>query len=589
MPGKRRKISVSSSDSDYTDTSPPPSSKKAKSSRSRKERSFRTTRSIWTSASSENWNTLVTESSLSTSSISTRPPRPRGIHALVRCATDAVGRGFKVLWEDGDMISDGEIVVGPGRRFKEDWMYVPNHLKVGVRDKIFRLWGGYLTISMIHELFSIPPRLILAGELLPAISAADYLKNLIPPERDRLQYTQLILTHVCSATDIGIAGLIYHLPNLEVINLKGCTLAGPRTVKTILERCSNLRRINLKSTKIGEKEVGMLLRKFGKQLEGLKVDTVTFENINETFDSSPYPSLTHLCLPGKLLNIPTNDFRARSRLMGQTIGYPKPRPTSESCIIQWSHFGDIFPRLTYLYLPGLLIPEDTIIDLTPHTLVKLSIGPDGPPVPIKTIIRIVETQSDSLRSIHLGNILPSGGKSPNGLDFEILGMKLKMCGKLEDFRLQADARGSKDILCDLAMARCSDLIYVPGLTGPWRRTLKRLLLAVPQPISTFSFLPIPNDDQDTWSTTMTEPSPLEQLDLPSANLGMSAMIARALTSFPNLRTLDLSGTTVTDDDMKIILDRCPLLSRINLTSCKGINVRHRRNIFKAHLNEADEL
>lgn len=35
-----------------------------------------------------------------------------------------------------------------------------------------------------------------------------------------------------------------------------------------------------------------------------------------------------------------------------------------------------------------------------------------------------------------------------------------------------------------------------------------------------------------------------------------------------------------DDDIKIIIRHCQLLSRINLTSCRGIDVRHRRNIFE---------
>lgn len=36
----------------------------------------------------------------------------------------------------------------------------------------------------------------------------------------------------------------------------------------------------------------------------------------------------------------------------------------------------------------------------------------------------------------------------------------------------------------------------------------------------------------------------------------------------------------TDEDVFTILDGCPLLSRIDLTSCRGVNVRNRRNIFK---------
>lgn len=87
----------------------------------------------------------------------------------------------------------------------------------------------------------------------------------------------LILTHSPTSSDVGIAGLIYHLPNLEAINLKGCTSVAEKTVKTILNRCAGLRKINLKGTKIVERGVKDLLGTFGGQLESFKIDNVTFD------------------------------------------------------------------------------------------------------------------------------------------------------------------------------------------------------------------------------------------------------------------------------------------------------------------------
>jgi len=95
--------------------------------------------SIWNGP--DDWPQLVADSSLSTSSISTRAPRPRGLHTLSRCATDAAARDFKTLWED----------IADGRTWKEWWNLVPDHLKVGVRDGVFKLWGGYLTQAVIRE------------------------------------------------------------------------------------------------------------------------------------------------------------------------------------------------------------------------------------------------------------------------------------------------------------------------------------------------------------------------------------------------------------------------------------------------------
>lgn len=50
------------------------------------------------------------------------------------------------------------------------------------------------------------------------------------------------------------------------------------------------------------------------------------------------------------------------------------------------------------------------------------------------------------------------------------------------------------------------------------------------------------------------------------------LIEETTTSSPTL--------TIADDDVYTILDGCPMISHIDLTSCRGVSVRNRRNIFK---------
>lgn len=123
--------------------------KKAKPSP--KKRSVKVERSIWNAK--DDWDTLVAESSLSTSSVSARPSRPRGLHSLVKCASDAAARGFKLLWEEGQIVTDDEVIIGPGQRWKAAWGGVPDHLKLRVRDAIFRWWGGHINLSMLQQVF----------------------------------------------------------------------------------------------------------------------------------------------------------------------------------------------------------------------------------------------------------------------------------------------------------------------------------------------------------------------------------------------------------------------------------------------------
>lgn len=115
------------------------------------------TSSVWTHK--DDWSTLLSDSSLSTSSISTRPPRFRTFPTLTRCASDAVVRGFPSCWRlagHTDRVTkyseSDEIVKEDWERWwKEWWERVPPRLQEMVRDGVFKKWGAALSIPVIHE------------------------------------------------------------------------------------------------------------------------------------------------------------------------------------------------------------------------------------------------------------------------------------------------------------------------------------------------------------------------------------------------------------------------------------------------------
>ncbi|WVQ96485.1 hypothetical protein IAU59_003590 [Kwoniella sp. CBS 9459] len=628
-----------------------------------KYKSRPTNRSIWNST--DDWETLVSNSTLSTSSISLRPPRfgggGIGLPSLTRCCTRCIARHFKGLWEadaaQGSAVADAQVTMTMGEDFRLAWKEVPDRLKEAVRDEVIEWWGGYLALRMIIDVFMVPPHMYLPGELLPSVASTDRLKDLIPSTASsREAYTSLTLTHADKVTDTGVAGLIYHLPNLERINLKGCQAVGSRTIKTMVDRCKKLKRVNLMGTGVREEDIKVILDAFGQQLEGFKVDKVNFESINHTFASASitYPHLTHLCLPGSLLSPAHGGAASRARLLASSIGHPEARPTPPSSILQWETLGETFPALTHLSLPGLLVVEGTKIALPPG-LIKFSVLPSGsnagsgtntggPPISIETITNLLESQTTTLRSVHLGHLKPSTRgtaalSNPRSSafyanaerEFRRLGEVLAKCENLQSFKWVNQVGGSLDTGCDLASSRFADLVYEPGLAGSWRRSLKHLTLVIPQTISAWAFLPangtvsteaaeldivstqhqthpdhsrikegredeqslasmpkhviavpmiILDEDKSSPARTDDFRSPLETLNIPSANIDDTAQFARAVSGFRALRTMDLSGTKITDDDMRTIVGSCTLLHRIDLTSCRGVNVRHRRNIFK---------
>lgn len=168
------------------------------------------------------------------------------------------------------------------------------------------------------------------------------------------------------------------------------------------------------------------------------------------------------------------DFRARAQRFGQTIAYPNPRPALEGARIDWPKFQFIFPSVTHLYLPGLLLPDKTSVNIAaPYQLVKLSLGRGGPPVPTAALRALILSHCQSLKAIHLGHLLPSGTREYSEA-FGWLGQQLANCD-LEDFCFECSPNGSMDPRCDLTMPKYSDLVYVDALRGRWRKSLKVLI------------------------------------------------------------------------------------------------------------------
>lgn len=189
--------------------------------------------------------------------------------------------------------------------------------------------------------------------------------------------------------------------------------------------------------------------------------------MNSTFAAESYPSLTHLCLPGDLLNAPSRDAIARIRRYGLSQQFQPPRPTPEDSKLQWPALGCTFPSLTHLYLPRVFLPETTI-GIRSDTLVKLSLV-QSPPVPITTLARLVSEQTGSLRSIHFGYL--ASKTTPIGIEqvhFAELGEVLAAC-KLQDLRISCGE--NKDTQAVSMMRRLAPQLLV-GLRGSWRPSLK---------------------------------------------------------------------------------------------------------------------
>lgn len=178
-----------------------------------------------------------------------------------------------------------------------------------------------------------------------------------------------------------------------------------------------------------------------------------------------YPLLTHLCLPGTIINGPRNTSSdPREKMYNQTIAAVAPRATPLDATFTWSAFGRFFPALTHLYLPGLLIPPSDTIDLAENdTLVKLSLGIGGPQVPAAIVFGLLEKHARSLRKLHIGHL--------GGCDAEALGEVLANLEVLEDFRLIRDSQARVSAGCEAVMKSAGTWMPAP-MARHWAGRLK---------------------------------------------------------------------------------------------------------------------
>jgi hypothetical protein len=135
-------------------------------------------------------------------------------------------------------------------------------------------------------------------------------------------------------------------------------------------------------------------------------------------------------------------------------------------------------------------------------------------------------------------------------------------------------------------------------------TLQHLHLELGHPITLNCLFDFTYPATSTSRIPETPPAPtaLETLSLPNTSLSCSlggpswvsdldpsALPAktdsfepyRTFRQLPHLRSLDLGGTDITTEQVYDVLDKCAVLSRVDLTSCRGVDVRLRRRVFGA--------
>ncbi|KAF7306652.1 hypothetical protein MIND_00456700 [Mycena indigotica] len=342
--------------------------------------------------------------------------------------------------------------------------------------------------------------------------------------------------------DKTFADAIRHLPNLRRLVLRGCSLAGPATMKAA-ESCTQMQIANFNYTAVTPAALQPFLLACHKTLTVLKLAGIP-NWTDATFRKMLSPDLTLpqlLTLKVCRLNVseaPLNDLTNRCPALRRLdISFTAVRHP-----FQGTSIGTL-PFLEKLYLTSTSIPNPELLSLLP--------------------------QLNSLTSLALGAL----GASPRSISAIDSSMTLTDSVLLQFIpHLQ-----SLKMLTNLSLVGNTKLSSSLGpLIAAVGRNCKWLNLSSIPGLRSQHLAPLVPDDE-----LAEAPSRLETLLL--NNTGIDDDAAPFLASCASLRWLEVAETKMTSDGLFSVLDGCVLLTTLGLKSCRGVRVSNRRRFFEAGL------
>ncbi|KAI0321695.1 hypothetical protein OF83DRAFT_1050847 [Amylostereum chailletii] len=351
--------------------------------------------------------------------------------------------------------------------------------------------------------------------------------------------------------DSGFSHVVSRLPSLQALKLSGCTKAGPKTIEALVKHCRAVSAVNLNYTSVTPVTLAPLFLARKSDLQVLK-----FAGIPSWTDSTFNKLLTILSSE--------NDFLL---------------PALQSLKLRQTALSDVS-------LTGILsfCPNLRRLDIS-FTAVKHLSAP--------VIASFAQLEKLSLTSTHV---------SGDDLCSILLGtshLSTLAIGALGGSRGQSSAMGNDtaltmtddtldaltDILSGNTHIRNINLVGNSKL-GRRKDALPRFIGTVGRRLKSLNMVGITSLHSSDLSTLVSDgafdehPS-LEVLSL--SRTGVDDDAAPYIATCTALQTLEVGSTRFTSEGLFSIIDECPKLSNIDITSCRGIGVVARRRFFEVKL------
>ncbi|KAJ8084219.1 hypothetical protein PM082_002986 [Marasmius tenuissimus] len=404
----------------------------------------------------------------------------------------------------------------------------------------------YLDHAVIVTYFFRGPTISLDSNKLPGAK----MNTILAVPRLNPSLRELVLEGFGTISDDKFASLFPHLTELRTANLRGCTKVGLKTVVAIAKSCPHLKVANFNYTSAPPVSIGDLLLSC-RELEVLKLAGIsnwtdaTFSKLVKALDTNlVFVALRTLKL--RMLSITDNNLNFMISL------FPNLRrldltftPTKHPAILS----SPESPDLEKLSLTSTQVTASDLLAIIaryPH-LKTLSLGALG-------------IRESSKATISNSSAMTMSDTTLRGLTAILVNFR-----DLEAVSLVANTK-----LC---------------VTGPSHdeSAVQEFVRQVGRRCKYLNLSGIPSIRSDDLTGLMSEDanepaSPLERLLLNQTAIDDAA--SPFISCCRNLVSLEVSGTKLTNEGLFQIVDACPSLAYLDLTSCRGVPVKDRRQFFQ---------
>ncbi|GLB36334.1 hypothetical protein LshimejAT787_0306220 [Lyophyllum shimeji] len=436
------------------------------------------------------------------------------------------------------------------RADEEIWSRISAQLKIlpdVLIPKIFAMLQTSCPTYLAHEVivthFLRGPSIILHKDL-PGVKQ----RTISDIARFNPGVRELQLINFDDIPDRIFATLIRNLRNLRTLVLRGCAKVGAETMRAVAETSRDLVTLNLNYTSVTPASLAAVVRSC-LNLEVLKLAGI--QNWTDATISNFYTALPEgFQLPA------LHTLKLRQTAL------------SDAALSPVLHLCPSLRRLdlsfTLVRRPPQLLAESRIPPLEKLSLTSTVTSPAD-------LVAVVNLLPE-LRTLALGALGASRGSRAsiantsamtiNDDALHALTMVLEQSVHIENINLVGNAKLGSTSRADGAL---SEFIAAVG------RRCKKLNLAGIHSLRS-------SDLVGLVPTEASGVSPLETLIL--NNTGIDDEAGLYLAACPHLRTLAVAGTKMTSEGLFQVIDSCPKLENLDLTSCRGIRVVDRRRFFE---------